>query len=244
MEAVIYYRKWDGRNGSHTLLFQALADYLESRDRDVPTFLFAWRGEEAAQRVMSVGGLPEQENAFVRGADRDDAQKAAPEPLLARRDPHAKPYLSALPELKFSISHSGEWWACAVSDAEVGLDIQEHHTRNQERVARRFFHPDEVAWLERHGFEAFSRLWTYKESYVKYTGDGLRRGLDYFSVVGEAADRNLTMQREQTADPRLDAVSDIPGAPGVWQREIFFCEGMYLVLTAGEELEVSFSELS
>lgn len=52
-----------------------------------------------------------------------------------------------------------------------------------ERLARRFYHPLEVAWLEKNGYSHFCKLWAYKESYVKYTGVGLIQGMDYFSVI-------------------------------------------------------------
>ncbi|MCD8216802.1 MAG: 4'-phosphopantetheinyl transferase superfamily protein [Clostridiales bacterium] len=135
---------------------------------------------------------------------------------VCRKEEHDKPYIEELPEVHFSISHSGGYWACAVCDAEVGLDLQEVRTAREEKVARRFFHPAEIDWLEEHGFDEFSRLWAYKESYVKYTGTGLRDGLDYFSVV----------------DGDLKA----------YQQEVPFHEGFYMVVTTEKRVTVSLSD--
>ncbi|MCD8150078.1 MAG: 4'-phosphopantetheinyl transferase superfamily protein [Clostridiales bacterium] len=135
---------------------------------------------------------------------------------VCRKEEHDKPYIEELLDVHFSISHSGGYWACAVCDAEVGLDLQEVRTAREEKVARRFFHPAEIAWLEEHGFDEFSRLWAYKESYVKYTGAGLRDGLDYFSVV----------------DGDLE----------VCQQEIPFREGFYMVVTTEKRVTVSLSD--
>ncbi len=97
---------------------------------------------------------------------------------------HGKPYIKELPDVHFSISHGGGFWACAVGDCEAGLDLQDVREADTERIARRFFDPSEVAWLAEHdGAEAFFRIWAKKESYVKYTGKGLAEGLDGFSVV-------------------------------------------------------------
>lgn len=131
---------------------------------------------------------------------------------VCRDEEHGKPYIRELLQVHFSISHSADRWACAVSGAEVGLDLQEARIADGEKLARRFFHPSEIAWLAENGFEEFTKLWTCKESYVKYTGTGLREGLDYFSVVD--------------------------GSLPVCQQEIPFREGFYMVVTTGEKVPV------
>lgn len=135
-----------------------------------------------------------------------------------RKGEFGKPFIEELPELSFSISHSGKWWFCAVSETEVGLDVQELRAVKQEKLARRFFHPDEISWMETYGFEHFTRIWTYKESYVKYTGLGLTRGMDYFSVA--------------------DILTGELGEKGVCQQEIPFWDDFWVVLTAGHKVEI------
>ena len=71
--------------------------------------------------------------------------------LEIARTEKGKPYFPKYPEIQFSISHSGDYWACAVAQCAVGMDLQEHvrlknETREQAAVrflkmARRFFHP-------------------------------------------------------------------------------------------------------
>ncbi len=38
---------------------------------------------------------------------------------------YGKPYLIKYPTFHYSLSHSGEWVACAVDTKSVGIDIQE-----------------------------------------------------------------------------------------------------------------------
>ena len=93
-----------------------------------------------------------------------------------------KPALQDGPE--FSLSHSGERVLCALSDEAVGADLQQLRPCNP-ALARRFFTGAEEAWLEeqRERDQAFSLLWSLKESYVKFLGSGIAGGhLDSFTV--------------------------------------------------------------
>jgi len=96
-----------------------------------------------------------------------------------------KPFFPDAPQIKFSISHSGDFWACAFGKAELGLDIQQHTRCRSRDIAKRFFHPSEQKYLEACDYaqEEFFEIWTAKESYVKFTGRGLSQGLETFSVV-------------------------------------------------------------
>ena len=151
-------------------------------------------------------------------------QMKLPDTLRICQEQNKKPFLDNVPDICFSISHSGEWWSCAIASQEVGLDIQEEHKCKAERLAKRFFHPMEVEWLEQHGYENFCRLWAYKESYVKYTGLGLVKGMDYYTVVNPDG--------------------TLAGQENVWQKEIAFQPKCHMVVTAGQESEVSLFSLT
>ena len=110
-----------------------------------------------------------------------------------------KPYLPGHPDVHFSLSHSGTWVLCALSDAELGCDV-EGPRRFDPALARHFFHPDETAWLfslpPREQDAAFLRLWTLKESYLKAVGLGLSLPLDAFRILPEGGDFALTLQED------------------------------------------------
>lgn len=92
-------------------------------------------------------------------------------------DSLGKPRLTDREDIHFSISHSGHWAVCAVSDRPVGVDVE--RPRCSPEVARRFFHPDELL-SEDPVF--LTRLWTAKEAFVKALGLGLTIPLDSFLV--------------------------------------------------------------
>jgi 4'-phosphopantetheinyl transferase len=99
------------------------------------------------------------------------------------RTPSGKPYLEPCVAY-FSISHSGGIWACAVSGAPVGFDVEQiRHDRPLMAIAKRFFHPDEYHYLKSSGEREFFSIWTAKESYVKFTGRGLYDGFDHCSIL-------------------------------------------------------------
>lgn len=102
---------------------------------------------------------------------------AVPRPLALSVQEGGKPYLTDAPHARFSLSHSGGWAVCAVSDHPVGVDIQRRETGRRD-IAARFFHPDEVQYLHTLSpaarERAFYTLWALKESYVKADGRGLR----------------------------------------------------------------------
>lgn len=101
----------------------------------------------------------------------------------------------------FSLSHSGAWAVCAVSEREVGCDI-EQIAPARERVIRRAFCPEEIAYLNTFAGEArdriFFRLWTMKESYFKMTGEGIRVGL---SRVALQLDERVRIYRDGEVIP-------------------------------------------
>lgn len=93
------------------------------------------------------------------------------------RLPHAKPYLSD-GSVQFSVTHSGGIWMACLSPVPVGLDLQIHKNRYSPGVARRYFHSTELVLLEQAGTDGsdtalFFDLWCARESYAKYTGDGV-----------------------------------------------------------------------
>ncbi|MGN0535297.1 MAG: 4'-phosphopantetheinyl transferase family protein [Eubacterium sp.] len=87
---------------------------------------------------------------------------------------NGKPYFSNLPNIHFSISHSGEYAAACIADREIGCDIQKI-TDVDLNIAKRFFTEKENEYISacQDKKDAFFRLWVFKESLAKATGRGL-----------------------------------------------------------------------
>ena len=98
-----------------------------------------------------------------------------------------KPFLAGRDEVFFSLSHSGDYVLCAVSDHELGADIECVKDADL-RIAKRFFCPAEYERIaaqetEEARRETFYRFWTLKESFLKATGLGLRLPLHQFEIL-------------------------------------------------------------
>jgi len=97
-----------------------------------------------------------------------------------------KPYVKETPLIQFNVSHSGEWVVCAVGDHEIGVDIEQIKPIDT-KIAQKFFTQTEYQTItftqEEARLKAFYRLWTMKESYIKYIGQGLSIQLDSFEIV-------------------------------------------------------------
>ena len=98
-------------------------------------------------------------------------------PLFAYGE-HGKPSIVGHPEIHFNLSHCREAVVCALSDHQVGIDVEavRHY---KESLARYTMNEEELRQIltaERPDV-AFTRLWTMKEAVLKRTGEGLRNDL-------------------------------------------------------------------
>ena len=96
-----------------------------------------------------------------------------------------KPVFAQREDLHFSLSHSGPDAMCAISDREIGADVQQVKPVHMS-VARRF-HFRERDWLAEQPHEeqnrAFFRIWARKEAWVKAVSRDQLLSLDEEDVI-------------------------------------------------------------
>ena len=121
-----------------------------------------------------------------------------------------KPVFTQLEDVHFSLSHSGPYAMCAISDRPIGVDVQQIKPIHMS-VARRF-HFRERDWLaeqpQHEQQRAFFRIWTRKEAWVK------------------------AVSRDQLLN--LDAADVRHGAPG-WQFGEYRLEEEYLAAVCARQ---------
>jgi 4'-phosphopantetheinyl transferase len=105
-----------------------------------------------------------------------------------------------------------------IATACVGVDIEKiHGALNVQRLAKRFFSPDEAAWFrnlpEAERILRFFRLWVLKEAYLKAIGAGVPAGLSKCEIALEA--EGPRMLRSEFEDRKsLCALVEIPVSKG------------------------------
>ena len=92
-------------------------------------------------------------------------------------------------DIQFNLSHSGNISMCAISDKEIGCDVEKIEKRGRDilRIAKNFFFDNEYRYIsdledEDERIDMFFRLWTLKESFMKVTGLGMALPLKDFSI--------------------------------------------------------------
>jgi 4'-phosphopantetheinyl transferase len=98
---------------------------------------------------------------------------------------HGKPGIASSP-LRFNLSHSDGLALIVLGHVEVGADVELPRVRRSDDIARRFYTPGENARLFAMDApvrtDAFFRLWTCKEAFLKCTGEGLSRSTRSYEI--------------------------------------------------------------
>lgn len=115
--------------------------------------------------------------------------------IKIKRKEKGKPFLESPLGVYVSATHSGEYCMIAVSDQEIGIDLQTHERLRGEtandsderclKLSNRFFHPEEYELVKLNVKQNFFDVWSAKESYVKYTGEGIDDNFWTYSVLPE-----------------------------------------------------------
>lgn len=101
-------------------------------------------------------------------------------------DKAKKPYFKES-NLFLSLAHSGDYVACAVSDSEVGIDIEKLKPV-KESVISRVCNTEEQNYINNNGDITFFTLWTLKEAYIKANDCRLK-----MSQINTVKDGNICM---------------------------------------------------
>jgi 4'-phosphopantetheinyl transferase len=161
-----------------------------ARQRDAPARARFVLSRAILRRVLGATlGRPAAELAFIRGE-------------------RGKPAVAAAAGIDFSFTDCRDVAVIAVAACATGVDAEhDRPLRRAGRTARRIFHPDTVAVLERLRPElrarAFLDAWTLREAHVKAIGGGLLHTPDALPFDPHMpADRRLrTVDHRFTGQP-------------------------------------------
>ena len=103
---------------------------------------------------------------------------------LFKIEKYGKAYISNFENIYFNLSHSGKMVLCAISDREVGADIEYIDHEIDLNIAQHYFYNKEYESImnSQNPADEFFKYWVLKESYMKYTGLGMNLKLDSFEI--------------------------------------------------------------
>lgn len=125
-----------------------------------------------------------------------------------------KPYLKDATDLFFNISHSGDYVILAVSDKEIGCDIEKIR-KYELKIAERFFTKREYEDIIKIAKEderqhRFFLYWVLKESFIKQSGHGLSQSLDSFEIRIDENKKISVIRKDNESDLHFKQLEIIP----------------------------------
>jgi len=191
-------------------IFDRLDQYTDEAYEKHLSSLPAWRGEKALQ-YKKLDDRKRSVLAFVllqRALREEYGITEIPEFVY---NEFGKPSFSNLP-IHFSLSHCKEAVACAVSDNNVGIDVEGIVPYNPD-VARRVCTVAELETLTQSENQdtEFIKMWTMKESISKFDGRGLTMSFNeidignYTMLTQEASNYILSVCFGKTSEQMVDS---------------------------------------
>ncbi|MDI9243665.1 4'-phosphopantetheinyl transferase superfamily protein [Marinobacter sp. CHS3-4] len=186
-----------------------------------PAFAPFWLTEEESQKLCRLNHQSGREFLASRWLVRRALAEASGQPAERCCPAPGKVRASSQPPgWQLSISHSQGLAGCAIyGGSAIGLDLEPLTRRPRWRkVSARWFAPTEHTWLlEANDDQAFLKVWTLKEAWLKATGRGIADNLQTLSVG-----RNFSL------------TGDRPGE--AWQASLGHCgEHLVAVVYQGDQ---------
>lgn len=152
----------------------------QQQDAIAATKLLSRKREIAISYIMLVYALENKKEEIASQEQQIEQFSSLPAMLsplpspLFRFAEHGKPYLANQSSIFFNISHCKEAIATAVSNREIGIDIEGQRHFSDSLIARAFNDEERASVLNNEEPKLeFSRIWTRKESFFKWTGTGI-----------------------------------------------------------------------
>ncbi len=165
-------------------------DVSEISDEVLESHFFAMDNKKKAETLALPSDLKKRQKIAADMLCRQmiaDRCGIAPERIVIERNENGKPY-AVNADVFFSISHSADIVACAISDKEIGLDIEQIKNIRL-KAAEKFADEAEIAYIG-NDINRFFEIWTLKEAFFKCKGTGL--GADIKSVSFNVDENNVT----------------------------------------------------
>ena len=112
------------------------------------------------------------------------------------RAPNGKPYIKD-GDLHFNLSYSEEIYIIAISNHEVGVDVEKLSTAvNIDLIVKKYFSEEEKKYMnvgknKYLRIRRFYELWTRREAFVKYLGTGITNDFKFLDLSKKIKGLNI-----------------------------------------------------
>jgi len=116
------------------------------------------------------------------------------EKLIIDKNQYGKPFLVNFPNVHYNVSHTKGLIVCAISDSCVGIDVERIKPFNK-CIVEKFFSGNEREYVftcQENQDERFAEIWTKKEAYVKWLGNGIEVPFEPFDICHEGEEKLYT----------------------------------------------------
>jgi 4'-phosphopantetheinyl transferase len=113
-----------------------------------------------------------------------------------------KPFLNPekFKDIHFNVSHTIDEIAIAVASFSLGFDLEINQDNYPKSLVKQMLHSEDQLKIE--SSVQFYQLWSIKEAFVKYTGDGLQLSLKNIVVTNDDLDCLTLQSPKQKAQVR------------------------------------------
>ncbi len=113
------------------------------------------------------------------------------------RKESGKPYFKNS-DIHFSISHTHSYFAVAISNRRIGIDIEDKHLTDKRMTAvkERFFLASEIAYANSR--DRFLEVWTYKEACAKMYDVPLTEAMKAYNILTDTTSREILKYKDAT----------------------------------------------
>ncbi|MFA6843134.1 MAG: 4'-phosphopantetheinyl transferase superfamily protein [Bacilli bacterium] len=114
--------------------------------------------------------------------------------VIIKKDNKGKPYLENIADIYFSISHRDFYITIAISNLNVGIDIETYHRYNS-NISKRCFTLNEQSYIDKDKKtqDRFYEIWTKKEAFIKATNNYSLLLMNKFDVFDKEIINNFRM---------------------------------------------------
>ncbi len=162
----------------------------------VDVYIYRKSLEERESSIIAYSNLELLLEIYSKKNYRDCNSVISKEKIHISKTPSGKPYIKN-GVLHFNISYSEEIYIIAISNHEVGVDVEKVSVSvNVDLIVKKYFSEEEKKYMnvgknKYLRIRRFYELWTRREAFVKYLGTGITNDFKFLDLSKKIKGLNI-----------------------------------------------------